>query len=181
MLSALTSCTGRPTCRAMRSMICSHTIMPCGWEEHRVEAAFKCCAHSAPGNEQRCNAGLGGRAATLLSACRPLSRASSVSNNAFHARDPIPTERHMCLTSLPCSTGSVFDLEPARPLTCGPPNPRNAVCEGRLVRHTLPWARSAGKRYTQSQCMRARSMMEWLQGMETGGGRRSVHGEKTLA
>ena len=115
MLSALTSCTGRPTCRAMRSMICSHTIMPCGWKEHRVEAAFKCCAYSAPGNEQRCNAGLGGRAATLLSACRPLSRASSVSNNAFHARDPIPTERHMCLTSLPCSTGSVLTWSlPAR-------------------------------------------------------------------
>ena len=86
------------------------------------------------------------RAGPKGSNLRVMTASTSASSNAIQGRS---TVQFSGLQAHKPALQRRFDLEgrlPACQLTCGPPNPRNAVCEGRLVRHTLPWARSAGKR-----------------------------------
>lgn len=62
------------------------------------------------------------------------------------------------------SRGADKAVHPWCALTCGPPKPLKAVLEAMWVRQMWPRARKAGQRYTQSACIRARSMTPWLQG-----------------
>lgn len=80
-------------------------------------------------------------------------------------------DRHL---QFPCTPLQCSPPAPPPPSTWGPPNPRKAVWEGWLVRHTWPRARYAGQRYTQSACISARSMMLWLQGGAAAGAANEV-------